>query len=363
MCLFCGCVLCSSLLVPLVMGLSVLLLHLIWAKTSLKVLTGLMRLNIFSKSQTLREMCNNVPAAASVEHYMSVRLVATVLVMCFYFYNTVTRAALGMLTCVKIPGSSPRWVLDVRLACPTYAARTPAGAGAIFLGIVLLLLCLSWPITSAAVLIRAAHRGMLQTRGVVGSAASLTGVFAFRFADYGVDHAGLAAFKSGSPHHKAPACTAQVLQMHAVLIWDSILDLARFLLVVVALSVSLHELHQVVLVLWILGSYLVLALLVRPWRSPVVSRLQVASLFVLTMSCLGILACNIASDDEKDGPRPRYSVAVAWLVLLANFIYLTTAVVMLVRLAFSEIPWFAGLRRRLCCKQAAAGLPAQSSAV
>jgi hypothetical protein len=76
------------------------------------------------------------------------------------------------------------------------------------------------------------------------------------------------------------------LRLYAVLVWDSVLDLHRFLLALVSLCVMLHELHQLILVVMVLGSYLLLVLLVKPFRSAAVWRLQVLALVVLLMSCL-----------------------------------------------------------------------------
>jgi hypothetical protein len=80
-----------------------------------------------------------------------------------FVYLTLARVAFGMLLCVKV-GCSHRWVMpshDVRLECLTSRPVPSWGGGAIFFGVMLLLVCLAWPVGIAWVLIRAAHTGKL----------------------------------------------------------------------------------------------------------------------------------------------------------------------------------------------------------
>jgi hypothetical protein len=87
----------------------------------------------------------------------------------------------------------------------------------------------------------------------------------------------------------------------------------------------LQEIHQLILMVLALGSYLLLVLLVKPWRAKTVWRLQVLPLAILIASCLGIMACTV-SNAHTYYSSVVYANAIPWLVLLANLCYLVLLV-------------------------------------
>jgi hypothetical protein len=61
---------------------------------------------------------------------------------------------MGMLMCVDMSATDKQWLLDVRLPCPAAVQGRPTGAwaaGAVILGVFLLLVCIGWPVVLAGV--------------------------------------------------------------------------------------------------------------------------------------------------------------------------------------------------------------------
>jgi hypothetical protein len=190
-----------------------------------------------------------VTGASSSWNAFKDSVVATALVSSMFVYLTIARVAFGMLLCVKV-GSSQRWIIDVRLQCPTSRPMTGWGGGAVFFGVLLLCVCLAWPVSIAWVLIQEAHKGKLMrvdaaaaasgTAGDSDDAAGAEGAshstarLAIHYADYAVDFDSLKfapAAESGGvalprPSFGSDAWLAR-LRMYAILTWDSILDLHR----------------------------------------------------------------------------------------------------------------------------------------
>jgi hypothetical protein len=137
------------------------------------------------------------------------------------------------------------------------------------------------------------------------------------------------------------------LRLYAVLVWDSILDLHRLTIALVSMLVMLHALHQLILLVMVLGSYLLLVLLVQPWRSRAVFRLQVAALAILLASCLGIMACGStdAGAHYSKEARAGYMYGIPWVIIAINLSYLVFIVVLLVRCVLREAPRLSDLRR------------------
>jgi hypothetical protein len=303
--------------------------------------------------------------------------IRTALATSMFVYISIARVACGMLLCVRI-GFSYRWVLDVRLQCPVDpAASTAWAAWAVVLGVLLLCACVGWPLGIAWVLIREAHRGRLLrvdgSRGTLrvlsfaGGAASqlpppTTANWAVRYADYAVEYDALSSVAAGTQEDtQEPFCWRQAwrpayfvatlgrLRKYAVLCFDSILDLHRLAIALVSQCVMLHELHQLSLLVVAPGSYLLLVLLVRPWRAATVWRLQVLALAVLLASCLGIIACTVSDAGAyyADSTWRHFTTVVPVLVLVANLAYLVLLLVLLVRCVLRELPKLRDVRKYL----------------
>lgn len=110
-----------------------------------------------------------------------------------------------------------------------------------------------------------------------------------------------------------------------MLAWDSVLDYQRLLLAVVATSVMLHELHQLLLVVLLMGTYLLLVVLVRPWENPVVTWLQVGGSSVLVGSTLGVTACTVGFTDATTAFASPYKQVIPSVIIAANGLYLLVA--------------------------------------
>jgi hypothetical protein len=313
-------------------------------------------------------------AAGGVWNMLVDDVVATVMAISLTLYPTIAKTAISMLLCVRIgsdadpPAAPLRWILDVRLQCPTAPPITPWGVAAIVLGVLLLSVCVGWSVGIAAVLIREARRGNLLRLGAAGAtaaaastAAHTTARLAMRYADYNVDYEALITGTTESlptaRHTNTTSCWQSFrscvgpvllrMQKYAVLVWDSILDLHKLTLVSVSLCVMLHELHQLALMIMVLGSYLVLVLLVKPWRSRAVWRLQVSSLLLLLTSCMGIGACTVADalTYYASESYESYMRVIPWLIVAANLCYLAFVVCFLLRCAWRELPRLADLQK------------------
>lgn len=177
-------------------------------------------------------------------------------------------------------------------------------------------------------LISQAKRGQLRDEG---GAERFTRHLGFRYADYQVDLSPTGEFQDVALKYahvwrdalKEPGKALHYMRVCAVLAWDSVLDLQRFVLALLGLSVALHEVHQLQLVALVMGSYLVAILIVRPWRSPTVWRLQVAASIVLVLTCFGIMACNVGdiTSHYSQADADRLKHVVSWVVVGLNLAY------------------------------------------
>lgn len=203
------------------------------------------------------------------------------------------------------------------------------------LGGVLLIIVIIWPMYIAWWLIRLAMNGRLRVKPADNlSVGRFSRHLTFRYADYAVNLAEFQQYKDKHVWRRALQEPGEVLhwaRMCAVLAWDSVLDLQRFVLAVLGLCVMLHEMHQLLLVTMVLGSYLIMIVLVRPWSSDAVWRLQVAASSVLVLSCCGILACNVGDISGHYSPQDaqRYMVAIPWVVMALNIAYIAGGVIVL----------------------------------
>jgi hypothetical protein len=317
-------------------------------------------------SSTQDSADGNTGASPSFGRALADNAVATLLAVFMFVYLPIARVAFSMLLCVKVAGSD-RWVLDVRLQCPAAAPYTSWGAGALMLGSFLLIVCIAWPVGIAWVLIRKAHRGELlrvapyyKTSKAAGSVASASGStpvvttarLAVRYADYSVDYDALQSFyaKAAGLSGWEWFCRSfrqslMHFRVYLVLVWDSVLDLHRFTIALVSLCVMLHEAHQISLMIIVLGSYLLVVLLVRPWRARAVWQLQVGALAVLIGSCIGIMATTVqnASAYYSSPAIRKYSAVIPWMVIEVNVVYLVTVLVMLGRCVWQEVPSYSEL--------------------
>jgi hypothetical protein len=332
------------------------------------------------------EPCSSAAASIEMRAYFIQRLAITSLVLFFDNYDKTAQTALGMLSCVSV-GSEPyprRWVMDVRLPCPTEFTIDGWQKAAVAVGILLLLVCVCFPCLLASWLITMVHKGIITSEGTSHIPASkvfrnsngwrvwrtlrrwlfgrtLRSALRFRYADYNIQYtllhnpaaapeAGALSAHNGGVSACCTNCCAlstwrsrinkfwrqlslRQTQRWAVLCWDSILDLHRFLLALAALAVMLHEVHQVLLVMLVFSSYLVLILAARPYKCTTIWRLQVSALLVLLLSCFGIIACNIGdtSGFYEDAITRRYRIVVPWVVLGLNIAYFGFAAYVLVR--------------------------------
>lgn len=259
---------------------------------------------------------------------------------------------LGMLTCLRVPALPPytkkHWVLDVRLQCPIQTLNSWWGKLALVLGIALLLICIVWPLALALVLWRRARQGELHADPSATSGgwwAFFKANLSFRFSDYRVNEFNYRKSETRNQHPMDRMLMG--LQKVLTLTWDSILDMQRIVLAAAALLVTWHEMHQIMLVTLILGTYLVLILAVQPWRSPAIWRLQVMAVSVLVLSCCGIMASTVGdtsahySESEKD----RYSTVLPWLVIVINLLYVMVGIFTLVYCIARDIyRWRVGRR-------------------
>jgi hypothetical protein len=286
--------------------------------------------------------------------YIIQRFAITWLVLFFESYDKTAQTGLGMLFCVNngAEDGAFRWVMDVRLPCPTRPAVAGWQAAAIIMGSVLLLVCLCMPVFLARWLCTRAYKGLLTPEGEIedeGASSwsgagklcrpwrqSLSNVLTFRYADYDVQYE-LLRQRNGSIHGKLASRVAggassfDRFQLWSVLVWDSILDMHRFLLAIAALCVMLHEQHQLLLVIMVFSSYLALILAVKPYRCTTIWRLQVLALATLLLSCFGILACNIGDTSSfYDGAvKNSYMKVIPWLIVALNVVYLFLAMAVL----------------------------------
>lgn len=337
---------CRAFVVPVVLWASVMLLQLLW------------HMYLQPAWKALRSgACNQCTAICTqgcrrvAPGYIRDLIITSFVVTTYSAYPSVAKVAVSMLMCLQVGTGNDRWILDVRLQCPLPTSSVSwLTAPALAVGVVLLFLCVAWPAVSAGVLFHQAYKGTATRDGCsdkhpwVGSwAASLS----YRFADYAVDFEALTAGKKGwaSGLHGV----LKHLRNHLALAWDTVLDYQRLLLAVVALSVTLHALHQLLAVMLVMGAYLLLALLVRPWRSDIVSWLQIGALSVLIGSTLGVMACNVEAIDATTAYRASlvYKQVIPVVILVVNVVYALAAVASVCYYAYLDfwvnakpLPWF-----------------------
>lgn len=238
-------------------------------------------------------------------------------------YPSIAKVGVGMLTCLQVGTGNKRFVLDVRLLCPLDTSHNSwVSSVSLAVGIVLTVACVLSPFLLGALLIRQAYKKAL----AAPDPNSMVATLAYRYADYRVDyealevgHAGLNVSVRGVRNVVTHVCNLVTLA------WDSILDWQRLSLAAVAMAVVLHPLHQLLLVLLVMGSYLLLALIVRPWRSTLVSWLQLGALTVLIASTMALIACNVEADETAALESP-YKKALPVVVIVANGLYVVFVV-------------------------------------
>jgi hypothetical protein len=305
----------------------------------------------------------------SFHYYFWEHFFATALVVFFGTYTNLATVALGLLMCVQTdvrtgtnshrkpvqPSNTAipnRWLMDVRLSCPIPCKNSAWAIWANIVGGLLLVVCIGGPIGIACVLWRQAWKGNL--KGHITAVASdpdaltkrthrsiedhITARLAFRYADYNCNYEVL---KYSSSTHGQRRLDSELFQQRLraqiVLAWDSVLDLFRFLLAVAALCVTLHELHQLIMVALFLSMYLILILAFRPWKSAKVWRLQVWALVCLVFSCLGTMACNVSDVESYYGASTgKQQQAISLLVIIVNGVYALCALFALMRCVHRE---------------------------
>jgi hypothetical protein len=301
--------------------------------------------------------------------------IATALAASLFVYITICKVAVGMLMCVKGLGNSDRWVMDVRLECPVSNLEKGWALGATVVGAVLVCACIAWPVGIAWVLAWECYYDRLlrvdvaskrvastsaskQNSGIGAAPQEITHNWVVRYADYDVDYDALSksANEGQTPFEWLNVwrpgyfqAAALKVRTYAVLCWDSVLELHRLVIAMVSLCVMLHELHQLILLVIALTSYLLLVLLVKPWRATTVWRLQVLALSILVFSCLGIMACTVgdASAYYSEKVQRTYVTSIPWVVLLVNLAYLVLILVLLVRCLIREVPRLADVKKHL----------------
>lgn len=343
------------------MLLTVMLVQAVWYKVGSRVtrwflrperlispLIGLLERFCGTLVADARRKAADASNAGPFAAYLWDHLAVTLVVIFFSYYQTFAKAATGLLMCVDL-GKEQRWVLDVRLRCPAAVAFQPKSGwavGALVLGaFILAVFCIGPPVFFARALWRQASAGGFrqQTTGHVDNNAQglnsrswVAERLAYRYRDYAIDYAKVAFWTTAEwKQHLWKFFTHFGLiltqaKLAAVLCWDSVLDLFRFQLVVVSMSVMLHELHQLLAMAMLFGCYLVLILMVRPWKSPTTQRLQVAALLVLVLSCCAIIACSV-NDAGSYYASDSYRTVIPWVVLGLNAIYVVVALGVLVR--------------------------------
>lgn len=350
--------LCSAAIIPVVFNVSFTLCFCVWyvvrprisksrvmqrAPTWLRALFSDTREPTGLSSNTRVDGDNSSNKSGLLSTRFARYAVAAALVITFEFYSVAASTALSMLMCIGVPSASEsrpdryRWIVDVRLQCPAMMQQSaPWAVGAVMLGSILLVVCIFWPIFIATVLLRKAVAGRLGYDSVGGSGQhnstehfSITHYLAFRYADYSVNCDG---FKQDDAKPCGADKAAQSgwqrlsalrVRMYACLVWDSVLDLQRFVLALLALCVMLHELHQLLLMTVVLGLYLMVILVVRPWRSNTVWLLQVGAASVLVFSCCTIMACHIGdtSSHYSNDEASKYQKVLPFVVIGLNLAY------------------------------------------
>lgn len=112
-------------------------------------------------------------AQRSFLQFLADTSIATALGVSLLMYTQIAKVACGLLMCVSV-GQTTRWVLDVRLQCPSLPPYPVYGPGAVVFGVLLVLGCIAWPVTLAGVLIHHAHQGRLMRLGHSQPATSST---------------------------------------------------------------------------------------------------------------------------------------------------------------------------------------------
>lgn len=354
---YCACRLCcaafyrSAFVVPTVLLLTTILFQAIWYYVRGGVLKCCLKIPCITKPigcccGGMLEEAKTYAHDRSIRYrqtfteYLRTHSGVTLIVIFFAYYQAFAKAATGMLMCVDAPTGDKRWVLDVRLPCPAAAGYYPKAGwavGAILLGVAMMVVCIGIPSYFACVLLYrvVCIREVKRVTSAPSSrskdpATTLAAWLTFRYAGYKASEAEAEAWTRKTWAEKLwhPLRNfhniADQLRLAAVMCWDSVLDVFRFMLVLVSMCVMLHELHQLLLVAALLGCYLVAMLVVQPWKSRATHKLQVTGLFVLVLSCAGIIAWSV-DDAGSFYASAAYRNVIPWVVLSLNLCYVVGA--------------------------------------
>lgn len=356
---------------PVVIGLSALLVQLLWYKLrapirnklkgSTSCFAGLLRVALPSIQRQ---------GPKTFWPYLGEHFIATCIVIFYYFYTIIVKTALGLLMGVALAQKDMRWLLDVRLPWPFAPKPQGWAVGAAIMGFVFLLVCLVVPLIFTCLLVYQARRGRLggykeselpnnrpPSNGDVVRwvAAGL----AHRYADYKISYkeleeGGLSDQKGAMSHVDF---RVYEMKLWATLCWDTVLDLFKFLQALVAISVTLADVHQMMIMAAVFGLYLLLMLMVRPFKNVTTSRLQVWALVVLLSSCFLIMALGVDDGYPLLKLPVPYKAWIPWLTLAINLVY---ALVGVLTLAVAGIRAWLNWRREKLEQNAAAEVNARA---
>jgi len=272
-----------------------------------------------------------------LRHYLQKHWIVTLLVTIFFFYPSIARIAVSMLTCIDVCGSS-YWVMDMQTPCPrqeVFAGRGWSDARvhwAIGVGLPAVLLCVGIPIFVAWLLLWGAHGKRLHT-------AEFMGRYGFMYSDYNIANIEKQIESSSVPRWTSHAAA---MKQYLILTWDAVIHVQTVILVCVSVSgMVLHEYYQTLILAAVIAVYLVMVVWLRPFRAVHSQKLQGLSYAVLLATCLLLLVFipPALMDNRQETFYQKAQPVAGVLLCTLNFGYVGLAVYYLMRCMFREIGW------------------------
>eukprot|EP00775_Hariotina_reticulata_P005465 gene5465-5699_t len=271
------------------------------------------------------------PDLTGLMRYLRQRFMVTMLVTVFFFYPSLVRVAVGMLSCIEVCGTW-YWVLDMEKLCPKSNLKSNESHLVLAVGVLAALLSAVVPLMVVVLLSWAVSTNCLHS-------PKFQQQFGFLYKDYTVPS-----------HHKLldPEAGGNLGNRHVVfgafencyrlftaakerliLMWDVVIHSQTVLLVSISsCGLVLHEYYQTLVLAAAFGVYLLLVLWLRPFSNKSAQRLQAlsaASLFATSFLILFFIPPDFMDKPRQQKLQEVAKPAAAVLLLFFNFLFLVYA--------------------------------------
>jgi hypothetical protein len=227
----------------------------------------------------------------------------------FTFYTPIASVAISMFSCIPVCGKS-YWILDINLRCPWESVSQPQWQWAVGVGVPAVLFSAVVPVFVVAWLMHALRTGSLTSAGFVQR-------YGFLYSNYRIDFP--------TPQGGSIVKLLTAARRRVNIAWDAVVHCQTLLLVFTGVYGTVwHEFYQTLLLSSVLGAYLLLVVMFRPFRLPSSQCLQAASFAVLCMTCTCVLSFirPDALDQRQEDWYKQAGKVIAVFVMVSNGLFL-----------------------------------------